>query len=195
MPRYTGRLQYVCPSFIMTMMASGFEGQNNGQTQNSKELSASSFTPALQQGFVLLCGSMLTVPRFRRQFIHQPRWRRGFHTSPKRTVFSFIHSDCSPCRRLPYFNMFYTRCFGPFTFAISLASIPARFTNFIASDPAHHSPCIPRGHPSLRPTFGLGGLDCVGLHDFDYVERGGNMRHEENPCEPKGAEEENSAEC
>lgn len=121
--------------------------------------------------------------------------KQELFTSRKRTVFSFINSDRSPCRRVPYFDMFNTSCFGPFTFTISLASLPPSFVNLVTSDLTDHSPCIPRRHPSLCPAFGLGGLDCISLHHSHHREWGGNMRDAADSREPKGTEEENSAEC
>lgn len=138
---------------------------------------------------------MLTLARFRRRHVNRPKRGPGFFTSSKRTIFPFINSYRSPRRRLPNFDMFYTSCFGPFTFAISLSSISFSLANFIASDPSDHSPCIPCRYSSLCPTFGVGGLDCVSFHNFDHGERGGNMRNAKNSREPKGTEEENRAEC
>lgn len=91
--------------------------------------------------------------------------------------------------------MFHSGCVSPSAFAFSLTSLPTSLTNLIASDLADHSPCLPRGYPPFCPPFGMGRLDCLSLHNSDYGEWGGDLRHAKNAREPKGTEEENSAEC
>ena len=91
--------------------------------------------------------------------------------------------------------MFCPGCFGPSPFAFSLAALPSSLVDIVAADPADHSPGIPCRHSSLRPTFGMGRMDRVSLYHSDYGERGGDVCHAEDACQPKGTQKENSAEC
>ena len=91
--------------------------------------------------------------------------------------------------------MLWPGCRRTFPWPFAFSAISLGFAYPYDPDPTRHSPGIPRRHPPLRPTHGVGRLDRArGYHPYHRFQRR-YVRNAEDSRFTESAQEEDRREC